>query len=113
MTAMQIEFVRLLRTPSSERHLLRRSGADFAALDLHYLPDGTVQATLLVFEGAGVDEVEIPELLTYIDEVLLPEVRLDDHNLIYTVATGRVLGAYQAERDDLVTQDGADLPATE
>jgi hypothetical protein len=96
---MQIELVRLLRTPSSERHLLRRAGNDFAALDLHYLPNGTVQATLLVFEGAGVEEPDIPSLLTHIDEVLLPEVRLDDRNLTFTVAFGRVLGAYQAEPD--------------
>ena len=97
---MQIEHVRLLRTPSSERHLLRRGGNDFAALDLHYLSNGTVQATLLVFEGAGVEEQDIPALLTHIDEILLPEVRLDDRNLTFTVAIGRVLGAFQAEHDN-------------
>lgn len=94
----RIEFARLLRTPSSERHLLRRDKNDFAALDMHYLPDGTVQATLLVFDGSGFEEAEIPELLTYIDEVLLPEVRLDDHNLTFTVVAGRVLGSFAADR---------------
>ncbi len=96
---MQIEFVRLLRTPSSERHLLRRAGADSAALDVHYMPNGTVQATLLVFEGSGIDELEISEILMHIDEVLLPEVQLDEKNLTFTVAVGRVLGTYQAERE--------------
>jgi hypothetical protein len=96
---MQIEFVRLLRTPSSERHLVRRNAADSAALDIHYLPNGTVQATLLVFEGSGIDEPEIPDLLNHIDEILLPEVQLDHKNLTFTVSVGRVLGAYQAERD--------------
>ena len=32
---MEISFTRLLRTPSSERHVLRRNDTDFAALDLH------------------------------------------------------------------------------
>jgi hypothetical protein len=96
---MDIAFARLLRTSSSERHVLRRNDADFAALDLHYLPNGTVQATLVVFEGSGVEEADVPDLLTHIDEVLLPEVQLDDRNLTFTVVMGRVLGAFQAEAD--------------
>jgi hypothetical protein len=97
---LPIEFVRLLRTESSERHLLRRNSDDFAALDLHYLRDGTVQASLLIFEGSGFDEAAIPELLTNIDEVLLPEVQLDHKNLTFTVAIARVLGAFQAEPEE-------------
>jgi hypothetical protein len=93
------EFVRLLRTSSSERHALRREGSDFGILDLHYLSDSTVQATVLLFDGSGISEAEIPDLLTFVDEVLLPEVRLDDKNLTFTVAVGRVLGAYQAHPD--------------
>ena len=93
---MEVSYVRLLRTPSSERHLIRRHDVDFAALDIHYLPNGTVQGTLILFEGCGVEEEDVPELLTHIDEVLLPEVRLDDRNLTFTVAVGRVLGAYEA-----------------
>jgi hypothetical protein len=100
---MDIAFVRVLRTPYSERHILRRSGADFAALDLHYLPDSTVQATLLLFDGSGFDERDLPDLLTHIDEVLLPEVRMDDQNLVFTVAIGRVLGAFQAAPDPVTT----------
>jgi hypothetical protein len=96
---IDVTFVRVLRTPSSERHILRRLSADFAALDLHYLPDGAVQATLVLFEGSGVDEETIPDLLTLIDEILLPEVRMDQKNLFFTVVIGRVLGAFQAERD--------------
>lgn len=92
-----VEFIRLLRTASSERHALRRDDVDFAVLDLHYLPDSTVQATLILFDGAGVPEAEIPALLTNIDEILLPEVRLDDKNLTFTVVIGRVLGAYEAD----------------
>jgi len=98
---MHVDIARVLRTPSSERHILRRNETDFAALDLHYLPNGTVQATLIIFEGSGVAESEIPELLTLIDEVLLPEVDLNDRNLTFTVVVGRVLGAYRAEQDSL------------
>lgn len=94
---MEIAFARLLRTPTSERHLLRRNDTDFASLDLHYLQDGTVQATLVVFDGSGIEEAAVPDLLTHIDEVLLPEVRLDDRNLTFTVVMGRVLGAYEAD----------------
>ena len=95
-------FVRVVRTPSSERHLLRRDGSDFAALDLHYLSDGTVQATLILFDGSGFDEGDLPDLLTEIDELLLPEVRLDEHNLVFTVAVGRVLGAFSALPDPMI-----------
>ena len=98
---MDVTFTRVLRTPSSERHLLRRAGADFAALDLHYLTDGTVQSTLVLFEGSGVEEPDVPDLLTVIDEILLPEVQLDQQNLFFTVVIGRVLGSFQAAPDSL------------
>jgi hypothetical protein len=92
-------FVRLLRTPSSERFLLQLADRDAAVLDLHYLGDHTVQASLLVYDGAGLGESDVPALLERIDEILLPEVRLDDKTLTFTVAVGRVLGAYEAVRE--------------
>jgi hypothetical protein len=94
---MNIAFARLLRTSSSERHVLRRDETDFAVLELHYLGTGSVQATLIIFEGSGLEEADVPDLLTQIDEVLLPEVRLDAKNLSFTVVFGRVLGAFQAD----------------
>ena len=97
---MDVSFARLLRTPSSERHVLRRNDMDFAVLDLHYLREGTVQATLIIFEGSGLGDADVPDLLTHIDEVLLPEVHLDERNLTFTVVVGRVLGAFQAESDN-------------
>ena len=69
----------------------------------HYLQNGTVQATLVIFEASGIEEADVPDLWNQIGEVLLPEVRQDDSNLTFTVVMGRVLGAYQAERE---------LPAT-
>jgi hypothetical protein len=94
-------FARLLRTPSSERYALQNDAGDFASLDLHYLPDATVQGTLVLFEGAGIIEEDVADLLHHIDEVLLPEVRLDQRNLTFTVVVGRVLGAFTAEQDEV------------
>lgn len=91
----RVQYVRLLRTPSSERFLLRRSGQDIAALDLHYLATGNVTGTLIVFEGAGVADADAGDLLTDIDEVLLPEVSLDTGKLTFTLVVGRVLGAFE------------------
>ncbi len=59
-----------------------------------------VHGTLIVEEGRGVEESDIPHLLTHIDEALLPEVRLDDHNLTFTVVVGRAIGAYEAVTDE-------------
>ena len=95
---MTVDFIRSLRTPSSERFILKDAGGDIGALDLHYLRDGTVQATLILIEAAGTPESQVPALLTHIDEVLLPEVSLDDRKLVFTVVMGRVLGAFESQR---------------
>ncbi len=106
--SLHVDFVRVLRTQSSERFLLCRSGVDAAALDIHYLADGTVHATLIVFEGSSMTEEEIPGQLMYIDEMLLPEVSLNDRKLLFTVVVGRVLGAFEPMPDALamVNEDG-------
>ena len=45
---MNLTWKRTLRTPSSERFLAIRDGKDLAAVDLHYLTNGTIA-------GAGLD----------------------------------------------------------
>ena len=97
---MELNVVRVVRTPSSERFLLRAKGADFAALDIHYLPEGRADATLILFEGGPVPESQVPELLSTIDEMLLPGVSLQEKNLVFTVVTGRVMGAYSADKSE-------------
>lgn len=77
--------------------MLHNQTGDFAALDLHYLPDATVQGTVVILDGSGFLEEEIPELLQHIDEILLPEVRLDHKNLTFTVVAGRILGSFTSE----------------
>jgi hypothetical protein len=91
---MTFEFVRVLRSPYSERFVIRSGDRDVAALDLHYLPTGRVDGTLIVFDNAGLGEAQIPELLARVDEVLLPGVSVAEHNLSFTVVIGKVLGAF-------------------
>lgn len=98
-----IGFLRLLRTQSSERYIIRRRESDIASLEIHYLPNGTVQASLVAFEGM-IEESDIPDLLVHIDEALLPEVSLDDRKLVFTVVVGRVLGAFEATPDPPVVE---------
>jgi hypothetical protein len=84
--------------------MIRRGDSDIAALEIHYLENGTVQATLIAFEGM-VEESEISDLLLHVDEVLLPDVSLDDKKLVFTVVTGRVLGAFEPVPDPPIVED--------
>lgn len=99
-----IKWKRTLRTASSERFLAAHesggaAGREVAAVDLHYLADGTVAGTVILLEGVGEDwsEDRIPDLLASFDEDFLPDVDLAKGNLTYTVVRGRVVGSYQAE----------------
>ncbi|MDA1276709.1 MAG: hypothetical protein O2960_22045 [Verrucomicrobia bacterium] len=87
---------RTLRTSSSERFLATRDGKDVAAVDLHYLANGTVAGTVILLKDAGWKEDEIPNLLQSLDEDFLPDVDLEAGNLSYTVVLGEVLGNWEA-----------------
>lgn len=87
---------RTLRTPSSERFLAQQNGLDIAAVDLHYLPGGSVAGTVIVLDTAQLPEAHIEKLLRTLDEDLLPDVDLAMGTLTYTVVVGRVLGNYEA-----------------
>ncbi len=96
---MRPHVIRVLRTMSSERILLQREdGQDCAAVDLHYLRDGSVAGTVFLFEDGGVTDEMAPALLQFIDEALLPEVSLDECNLSFTVVRGHVVGDFQRDR---------------
>ena len=91
--------VRALRTPSSERYLLQvHAGQDSGALDLHYLPNGNITGTLTVFDQAGIQPDQVPEVLRYLDETLLPDVSLDDKHLHFTVVIGQVVGDFAQDK---------------
>ena len=91
-----IQWKRALRSPSSERFLALKDGKDAAAVDLHYLQDGTVAGTVLILEGCGLDKGNIPELLHSLDDEFLPGVDLGSGSLTFTVVIGKVLGNYEA-----------------
>lgn len=94
---MNITWKRTLRTPSSERFLALSGGKEVAAVDLHYLPQGTIAGTVIVLRESGWQEEQIPALLSSLDDEFLPDVDLSRGNLHYTVVLGEVLGNWQAE----------------
>ena len=91
---------RTLRTASSERFLLQRDGQDAAAVDLHYLANGTVSGTVILLKSAGWTEEEIPKLLKSLDDDFLPDVDLERGTLTYTVVLGELIGVFEAEPSD-------------
>ncbi len=95
---MKLSWKRTLRTASSERFLALREGRDVAAVDLHYLANGTVAGTVILLKDAGWKESEVPALLSSLDEDFLPDVDLAHGNLTYTVVLGEVLGNFEAEK---------------
>lgn len=89
-----LSFVRTVRTASSERFLLTVNGAEGAvALDLHYLPNGGVAATLSILDHAIGDD-QISAVIEQIDEALLPEVSRSEGNLHFTVVRGHAVGDF-------------------
>jgi len=96
---MTLNWKRTLRTPSSERFLALRNGKDVAAVDLHYLTNGTVAGTVIILKGAGLEESNIQDLLSSLDDEFLPDVDLSTGNLTYTVVLGEVLGNWEAEAE--------------
>lgn len=94
---MNLTWKRTLRTPSSERFLAQRGGNDVAAVDLHYLTNGTIAGTVIILKGSGLDESNIQPLLSTLDDEFLPDVDLEHGNLTYTVVLGEVLGNWEAE----------------
>lgn len=91
---VNFEILRTLRTPNSERFLLNAAGSDVAALDVHYLPNGTVDGTLIILDEKKLPEESIPDILTQIDDQIFPHVSLKEGNLHFTVVIGRTLGLF-------------------
>jgi len=90
-----VTWKRTLRTAASERFLATRAGVDLAAVDLHYLPNGTVAGTVILLQGSGLGAESVPELLKQLDEEFLPDVEIGDGNVSFTVVEGKVLGNYE------------------
>ena len=101
-----IVWKRTLRTSSSERLLATRDGKDVAAVDLHYLANGTVSGTVILLKEAGWKDSDIPRLLQSLDEDFLPEVDLSSGTLTYTVVVGELLGNFEATADAGIASPG-------
>ena len=93
---MNLAWKRTLRTSSSERFLATRDGKEAAAVDLHYLANGTVSGTVILLKEAGWQDTDIPALLQSLDEDFLPDVDLERGTLSYTVVAGEVVGNWEA-----------------
>jgi hypothetical protein len=93
---MNLTWKRTLRTPSSERFLALRDGKDLAAVDLHYLTNGTVAGTVILLSDSGLKDADIEPLLSALDDEFLPDVDLTRGNFTYTVVLGEVLGNWEA-----------------
>lgn len=89
-----IDLTRVLRTPHSERYVLNLADEEAAALELHFLPDGRVVGTFILFEGRGLTETDIPGILARLDEQVLPGSIQDSGNVFFTVVVGRVIGSF-------------------
>ena len=76
MSISNLTWKRTLRTASSERFLALRDGRDAAAVDLHYLANGTVAGTVILLNDAGWTDDDVPALLRSLDEDFLPDVDL-------------------------------------
>lgn len=91
---MNMNFIRTIRTQSSERFLLLKDDKDFGALDVHYLINGSVSATLIILDESNFPVSKINYLLTKIDEILFPDISIGEKNLLFTVVIGKVSGTY-------------------
>ena len=100
-----IVWKRTLRTNSSERLLAVRDGKDVAAVDLHYLANGTVSGTVILLKDAAWKEADIPQLLQSLDEDFLPDVDLASGTLTYTVVVGELVGNWEATNTNQVEKE--------
>ncbi|MBM3347764.1 MAG: hypothetical protein FJY55_14895 [Betaproteobacteria bacterium] len=73
-----------------------RDNKDVAAVDLHYLANGTVSGTVILLKEAGWQSADIPKLLQSLDEDFLPDVDLSSGTLTFTVVMGELLGNFEA-----------------
>jgi len=97
---MIARFIRVIRTQSSERFIIQaKDGEDSAVLDLHYLSSGNVAGTLVVLDAGSFPDAVVPEILQYVDEVLLPEVSIEHHNVSFTAVRGQIIGDFMPHEE--------------
>jgi hypothetical protein len=90
-----VRWIRSLRTQTSERFLALVDGEDAAAIDLHFLPTGTVAGTVILLDSLTWSEDDIAALLKSFDEDFLPDVNHAQGTLNFTVVRGQALANYE------------------
>ncbi len=105
-----IRWKRALRTPSSERFVALRGPQAVATADLHYPIDGRVVGLVVLDEGAGWTEEQIPDLLAMLNEDLLPGVNTSRGTLSLMVVIGEVVGHMDASQDSTHSSAKTDRP---
>ncbi len=98
-----IRWKRALRTTSSERFVALRGPRAVATADLHYPMDGRVVGLVVLDEGAGWTEEQIPDLLATLNEDLLPGVDTSRGSLSLMVVIGEVIGQSESTASDSAT----------
>lgn len=98
-----IRWKRALRTTSSERFVALRGPRAVATADLHYPMDGRVVGLVVLDEGAGWTEEQIPDLLATLNEDLLPGVDTSRGSLSLMVVIGEVVGQSESAAGDSAT----------
>jgi hypothetical protein len=88
-----LHFQRTVRTSHSERFVVSSGEVDLACFEVHYGAD-KVTGSLLVLDAAMNDD-EIRGLIELFDELYLPDVSLDEGNLVFTVVRGSVVGTFE------------------
>ncbi|MEX1042340.1 MAG: hypothetical protein WDZ51_17035 [Pirellulaceae bacterium] len=93
-----MKFVRLLRTASSERYILEDdNGTDLGLIDIHFLGDQKVVATLFLMDPQAEAITDVQPILDEIDLELLPTASVDESNLSFTVIRGSLVGTFSSD----------------
>jgi hypothetical protein len=89
----RFRFTRLVRTPSSEIHLIWEEGKRVGQLDLHFANE-TIHATLILEADLSVTSEE--ELLSQIDEDIVTSYlpNFDRNDFLVTVFRGDEISSY-------------------
>lgn len=92
-----MKFVRLLRTAASERYVLEDDhGTDLGLIDIHFLDDQKVVATLFLMDPQAEAIKDVQPILDEIDLELLPTASVDESNLSFTVIRGSLVGTFSS-----------------
>lgn len=70
-----------LRTPSPKSFLALVDGTEVAAVDLHYLPDGSASGMVILLKCGNWIEEDVPPLLCSLDDSYLPDLDLTHSSL--------------------------------